>query len=150
MDAKDWILLKALQQDGRLPWAELGRRAGLSAPAAAERVKRLEEEGVIRGFYAEVDPAALGFTLPVLVEVQVKRADYPRFQKAMEALPQVLECWHVTGRAAFMVRAAVANVEGLEALIGKLSAYGETATSLILAQTVNRKAYSKAVSLYRS
>lgn len=141
MDAKDWILLKALQEDARLPWAELGRRAELSAPAAAERVRRLEDAGIIRGYRAEVDPAALGWALPVMIEVQVKRADYSRFHKAVQGLPQVLECHHVTGRAAFAVRAAVESVEGLEALIGKLSAFGETATSLILSTPVRRRVF---------
>ena len=142
MDAKDWILLKALQRDARAAYAELGRLTGLSAPAAAERVRRLEDAGIIRGYHAEVEPAALGLAMPVLIEVQVKRSDYARFHKTVQGLEPVLECHHVTGRAAFVVRAAVGSVEQLEALIGKLSAFGETATSLILSTPVRRRVFA--------
>jgi Lrp/AsnC family leucine-responsive transcriptional regulator len=139
LDRKDWILLELLQADARLPFAELGRRASLSAPAAAERVRRLEDMGLITGYHAAIDPRRLGLAIPVIVEVQVSRADYAKFQKSIRSLPAVTECHHVTGRAAFLLKAAVPSIEALDALIGHLSQFGQTATSLVLSTVLERR-----------
>jgi Lrp/AsnC family leucine-responsive transcriptional regulator len=143
LDEKDWILLELLQEDARTSFAELGRRAGLSAPAAAERVRRFEDLGLITGYHAEVDPKRLGLAIPVMVEVQVSRADYARFQKAVKNLPCVQECQHVTGRAAYALRAVVPAVEDLEGLIGQLSQFGQTTTSLVLSTVLARRIFRR-------
>lgn len=143
LDEKDWILLEAVQADARLPFAQLARDASLSPPAAAERLRRLEDAGIIRGFHAQVDPAALGLAMNVLIDVQVRRDDYAKFQKLVSHLTWVLECHHITGRAAFLVKAAVPDVEGLERLIGVLSQFGETTTSLILSTVVKRREFRR-------
>ena len=139
LDAKDWILLSLVQKNARLSFAELGRTAGLSAPAAAERLRRLEEAGVITGYHASVPAEEMGLELGAFIEVQVRRTDYPRFQKAVEKLQWVLECHHVSGRGSFLVKVAVPNVAGLDLLIGHLSQFGETMTSLILSTVVQRR-----------
>lgn len=139
LDAKDWILLSLVQKNARLSFAELGRTAGLSAPATAERLRRLEEAGVITGYHASVPAEEMGLELGAFIEVQVRRTDYPRFQKAVEKLQWVLECHHVSGRGSFLVKVAVPNVAGLDLLIGHLSQFGETMTSLILSTVVQRR-----------
>ena len=83
--------------------------------------------------------------MPVLIEVQVKRQDYPKFEKAVQAVPWILECHHITGRAAFLLKAAVPSVEGLESLIGHLSQFGDTSTSLVLSTIVRRREFKAAV-----
>jgi Lrp/AsnC family leucine-responsive transcriptional regulator len=139
IDEKDWILLSLLQKNARLSFAELGRKSGLSAPAAAERLRRLEESGMITGYHAAVPPVEMGLDLGAFVEVQVRRADYPRVHKAVERLQWVLECHHVSGRGSFLVKVAVPNVAGLDLLIGHLSQFGETMTSLIMSTVVARR-----------
>jgi Lrp/AsnC family leucine-responsive transcriptional regulator len=139
IDEKDWILLKRLQKDARLSFAALGRAAGLSAPAAAERLRRLEQSGVVAGHHARIRPEELGLDLRAFIEIQVKRPDYARFQKAVEKLQWVLECHHVSGRGSFLMKVAVPNVAGLELLIGHLSAFGDTMTSLILSDVIERR-----------
>ena len=126
-----------------MSFAEIGRRTDLSPPAAAERLRRLEDAGVIVGYHARVNPVRLGLAMPVIVEVQVKRAEYLRFQKAVQKLPWVLECHHITGRAAFLLKAAVPDVASLELLIGHLSQFGDTATSLILSTVVDRREFTQ-------
>jgi Lrp/AsnC family leucine-responsive transcriptional regulator len=143
LDEKDWILLQAVQQDARLSFAELGRRSGLSAPAAAERLRRLEDAGLILGYAARIDHRQLGLSLPVFIEVQVKRTDYPRFQKAVQKLAWVLECHHVAGRSSFFLKVAVPDTQGLELLIGHLSQFGETATTLVLSTVLERREFSR-------
>lgn len=139
LDATDWILLSLLQQRARLSFAELGRRLRLSAPAVAERMKRLEERGVVRAYRAEIDLSALGRQLHVYLRVVVQPKDYSRFKKAVEAMDEIFECHHVTGQESFMLRAAVAAVPALESLIQKLTAYGPTTTSVILSTSLDRR-----------
>jgi len=142
IDDLDWILLQLVQSDARMSFAELGRRAGLSPPAAAERLRRLQDNGVILGYHAQINPERLGLTMMVLIEVIVKRSEYPRFQKAVQKLSWILECHHVTGRASFLLKAAVPDVTGLELLIGHLSQFGDTSTSLVLSTVVSRREFA--------
>jgi Lrp/AsnC family leucine-responsive transcriptional regulator len=136
MDARDWELLKLLQRDGRMSFAELGRRVKLTAPAVTERVRRMEDRGVIRGYRAQVDLAVIGRPLRVILRVQVPPKEYARFGKVVHALEVVEECHHVTGGEAFVLKAAVADVLALEKLIQKLSAFGPTVTSVVLSTTL--------------
>jgi Lrp/AsnC family transcriptional regulator, leucine-responsive regulatory protein len=139
MDKKDWILLEALQQDARLPFAELARRSGLSAPSAAERVRRLQDEGVITGYHAEVDPVKLGRPMQVFIRLSVLNKDYLRFRRFLGGVNEISECHHVSGEEAMVLRAAVPSVKDLEELLRKLSTFGQTATSLILSTFLNRR-----------
>jgi Lrp/AsnC family leucine-responsive transcriptional regulator len=141
MDKKDWVLLEALQRDARVPFAELARQAGMSAPSATERVRRMEDEGVITGYHAEVDPAKLGRPLQVFIRLSVLNKDYSRFRRFLDGAEEIIECHHVSGEEAFVLRAAVASVRDLEELIRKLSAYGQTATSLILSTFLDRRVW---------
>lgn len=142
-DEKDWILLELVQNDARVSFAELGRRAGLSPPAATERLRRLEDAGVILGYHARLSRPHLGLPLLVFIEIQVKRADYLRFQKAVHKLAWILECHHVAGRASFLLKAAVPDTQGLELLIGHLSQFGETTTTLALSAVLERREFSR-------
>jgi Lrp/AsnC family leucine-responsive transcriptional regulator len=139
LDATDLRLLNLLREDARLSFAELGRRLRLSPPAVAERMKRLEERGVVRAYRAEIDLAALGRGLNVYLRVVVQPKDYARFLKTMEALEEILECHHVTGQESFVLRAAVTAVPSLETLIQKLTAFGLTTTSVILSTPLDRR-----------
>jgi Lrp/AsnC family leucine-responsive transcriptional regulator len=132
LDATGLGLLRALQRDARVSFAELGRRLGLSAPAIAERVRNLEDAGILTGYRAEVDRAALGLPLTVFIRLQSPPSNYPKFLHLAQRLDEVLELHHVTGSEAFILKAAVSSVAHLESLIGKLSVFGQTATSLVL------------------
>lgn len=141
MDATDWRLLDLLQKNARLSFAELGRKLRLSAPAVAERMKRLEERSVIRAYRAEVDLSALGLGLHVYLRVVVQPREYTRFKKMVEGMDEIFECHHVTGEESFVIRAAVATVSALEALIQRLTAFGPTTTSVILSTALDRKTF---------
>ena len=141
LDSTDWALLEALQQDARVSFAQMGRQLALSPPAIAERVRRLEDRGLITGYHAAVDPAQLGKHLQVFVQAHVGPKDYAKFKTLVSTLEDVLECYHMTGGEAFLLRAGVASVEDLEELIRKLSGFGETKTSLVLSTTVGRRVF---------
>jgi Lrp/AsnC family leucine-responsive transcriptional regulator len=139
LDATDWTLLNLLREDARLSFAELGRRLRLSAPAVAERMKRLEERGIVLAYRADVDLPSLGRGLQVYLRVVVEPKDYARFNKAVDALDDILECHHVTGVESFVLRAAVSGVPSLDTLIRKLTAFGPTTTSVILSTSLDRR-----------
>jgi len=140
LDALDWGLVEQLQADGRMSWSELGRRVGLSAPAVADRVRRLEETGVITGYRAVVDPTRLGLSLRALVTM--KPADTRQWHLLAEfaqGLPEVLRCHHVTGRECYVLEVAVADVAHLHELLGSLQSHGETTTSVVLHTPVEHR-----------
>jgi Lrp/AsnC family leucine-responsive transcriptional regulator len=131
LDETDHRLLAELQEDARLSLAELGRRVGLSSPAVAERVRRLTDEGVIRGFRADVDPRALGYALSVIVRVRPAPRQLPKVAELARATPEVVECHRITGEDCFFLKAHVRDVQHLEDVIDVFNAYGQTTTSVM-------------------
>ncbi|MBC6941757.1 MAG: Lrp/AsnC family transcriptional regulator [Xanthomonadales bacterium] len=140
LDAIDWQILTALQDDGRLSYTELGRRIGLSTPAAAERVRQLEAAGVIRGYRADVDLARIGRPVLAIVRMSVVGDVFTRVTAAIRASPEVLECHRGTGADSFTIKAAVASIEDLEHLIDRLTPFGTTSTSIVLSSPVPSRA----------
>ena len=143
LDAIAWKILEFLQQNARQPFAELGRKVGLSTPAVAERVRRLEEAGVITGYHAAVDVAKLGVPVHVLVRLTIPGGDLQvsRAVTAIKELSEISRCHRITGAESFVMEAAVVSVRHLEALIDKLSALGATSTSTVLSSPVQRREY---------
>lgn len=139
LDAKGWAILRELQLDARLSFAELGRRVGLSTPAVAERVRNLEAAGIVTGYRAEVDPKKLGRPILALVRLSVVGDVLQRVTALVRAMPEVLECHRGTGEDSFSLKAAVASVAHLEALIDRLTPFGTTSTSLVLSSPVERR-----------
>ncbi len=137
-DAKDIRILAELQKNARQTFAELGRKAGLSLPAAAERVRRLEDSGVILGYRAEVDGGKLGYPIAAFVRLRSVPQDYARFKHAIAGLPEIVECHHVTGEDSFQLKLVAASITHLEELVGKLSAFGQTTTSIVLSTSLSR------------
>ncbi len=147
LDDLDWQLLELLQSEGRLSFSELGRRVSLSAPAVTERVRRLEEKGVITGYSASVDPTKLGLPIEAMVRARVRSLDTPRFRKAILTLPQVLGADHVTGDECWLLRVACRNTRELEELVERMQRYGETTTSLVFSSPVRQRAIGRQVGL---
>jgi Lrp/AsnC family leucine-responsive transcriptional regulator len=137
MDAVDREILSALQEDARISYQNLGRRVGLSANAAADRVRKLRRNGVIRGFTTLIDQAAQdGNGLAVFIDVRLRPdTTDEQFEEAVVRLPNVTEVVHVTGQYDYMVRARVAGASGLDPLIRALkhtAGVAHTSTRLVL------------------
>ena len=130
LDALDHRILAELQADARLTMAELGRRVHLSQPAVTERVRKLEAAGVIGGYRATVNLAALGYGIRALV--RVGRCDYGRMLRLIDALPEVVNAWNITGEDSWMFEIAVVDVAHLDRVVTQLSELSETSTSIIL------------------
>jgi Lrp/AsnC family transcriptional regulator, leucine-responsive regulatory protein len=131
-------ILRILQNEARLPFSRVGARVGLTGPAVAERVKRMEEEGIILGYHAEIAPDLAGFPIRAFIRLKTSPDRYPRVQTVLSAMPEVLECHHVTGEDAFIIRVAASSTEGLEKVIARMSSYGETSTAVVLSTALQR------------
>jgi Lrp/AsnC family leucine-responsive transcriptional regulator len=140
LDGVDLRILTELQTDARISLAELGRRVGLSAPAVADRVQRLEDTGVITGYRAEVDPEAIGFPVTVMVRINPAVRELPRIAKIAEEIPEIVECYRITGDDCFYLIAHLRDVERLEPILDRFAPYGRTTTSLVHAAIVPRRA----------
>lgn len=120
MDSIDSMLIDQLQEHGRESWARLGAAANLTGPAVAERVRRLEDDGVIRGYCALVNPEALGANLTAFVAVTLEGADHrAAFLARVEALGEVQECHHVTGDDDYLLKVRCRNTRDLDRLISR-------------------------------
>ncbi len=132
-------ILQALATEGRLPFAELGRKVGLSPSAAAERVRHLESLGVIRGYRAEIDLQALGYVVTAFVRLTCEGNRYRQFLKFLPTLNAVHECHHLTGGDAFLLKVMLSSMSDLEALIESLLPYGSPTTSMVLSTPLERQ-----------
>jgi Lrp/AsnC family transcriptional regulator, leucine-responsive regulatory protein len=135
-DVTNRRILAELQTDGRLSLAELGRRVGLSPPAVAERVQRLERDGVITGYHARVDPRALGYALTSVIRIRPAPRQIPKVAELARATPEIVECHRITGEDCFFMKATVRDVEHLEELIDRFVVYGQTTTSIVQSSPV--------------
>jgi Lrp/AsnC family leucine-responsive transcriptional regulator len=132
MDKYDKKILSALHENARISYAELARRVNLSAPAVADRVEKLEQAGVITGYHARINPARIGYPIQCLIELTVKHQDYFNVLEKMCTMPEVIECFSVTGTSGLMLKVAVDTMPSLQALIARLMQYGDTKTSIVI------------------
>lgn len=138
MDAYNLKILKELQVNGRTSFAEIGRKIGLSAPSVAERVQKLEDEGVIEGYAAKLNFEKLGFGLNAIIELDVSYVQFKKLLSEIGGFPEIYEFLKVTGKNSVILKAVARNNAGLENLINRLSALGQPQTSIILSSYVNR------------
>ncbi|HCN46438.1 MAG TPA: AsnC family transcriptional regulator [Pseudomonas sp.] len=145
MDDIDWKILGRLQGNGRMTYTELARHVHLSVPAVTERVKRLEEEGVIEGYAARVNPVAAGYQVGAMLAMTVPQPAKAKFLKLLQSIPEVLECHHITGADSYIFRVVAASMSDLERLIEKINLYGETRTSIVMSTPIPPRALERPV-----
>ena len=136
LDALDYKILAELQANGRIAFAELGRRIGLSTPAVTERVRRMEDAEVIERYIAVVNPAKVGLPLRAFIKITVQGDRLPHFNRVAQRVPEVRECHRVTGTESYILQVAVCDLPHLETVIDSLSPYVATNTSLVLTSPV--------------
>jgi Lrp/AsnC family leucine-responsive transcriptional regulator len=131
LDQVNRDILRELHADARLPMAELGRRVGLSPPAVAERVQRLEAAGVIAGYRAEIDPKAIGYPVSAVVRIRPIAAQLRTIADLARKSPEVVECYRITGEDCFLMRLELRSLDDLEEILDRFVPLGQTTTSLI-------------------
>jgi Lrp/AsnC family leucine-responsive transcriptional regulator len=136
IDAVNLRILEELQRDPRLTMSELGRRVGMSSPAVTERVRRLEEAGVIRGYRLELNPAALGLPITAFIRIRPSPGQLSKIAELARQIPEVVECHRITGEDCFIIKALIPAIDQLDRLLDCFLLYGSTTTSLIQSSPV--------------
>jgi Lrp/AsnC family transcriptional regulator, leucine-responsive regulatory protein len=140
LDEINLRLLSELQADARVSLAELGRRVGLSSPAVAERVARLEQEQVILGYHARLDPRALGLALSAVIRAKPSPRQLHQVGELAKKTPEVVDCRRITGEDCYIMTVHVRSVEHLEEVIDRFAMHGQTTTSIIQSAPVPGRA----------
>jgi Lrp/AsnC family leucine-responsive transcriptional regulator len=131
VDPTDWRLLEELQRDGRASFADLARVVAMSPSAVAERVRRLEETGVIAGYRAVVDPERVGLQVMAMVRLRYPTGNYRPFHALLESTPEIIEAHHVTGEDCFVLKVLTRSMRHLEEVTGRISGLGAVTTSVV-------------------
>ncbi len=139
LDSIDRKIVGALAANARLSYAELGRKAGLSPSAVAERVRRLEADKIILGYRALLDEKTFGYSVIAFIRLTCDNTHYRPFLKFLPTIDAVQECHHITGGEAFLIKVTVESVDQLEALIERLLPYGMPTTSMVLSTPIYRQ-----------
>lgn len=136
IDGKSWKILEAIQADGRISLTELAAKVALSVPATSERLKRLEEAGVVRGYRAEVDAEAVGYGVMALIGITTAQPDKARLLAQLQTMPEVRECLHVTGQDSYVLRVVATSIRHLEQFVGQINRFGETRTAIVMSTPI--------------
>ncbi|MEM1144887.1 MAG: Lrp/AsnC family transcriptional regulator [Pseudomonadota bacterium] len=139
VDATDAKIIRELCADARIPRAELSRRVGLSAPSVADRVRRLEDAGVIVGYGARIDPSRLGYGLTLLIRARPLPGNLNKMIKAMRETPQIVSCERVSGEDCFVARAHVRDVAEMEEVIDRIVPFGATNSSVVQSAPIEER-----------
>lgn len=139
MDITDHKILEFLQKDGRISMKDLGKIVGLTSPAVSERVKRLEEAGVIEGYKAIVNPDALGRVIKAFIHISLPNNKYKIFIEEARQDPRIVECHHITGDDCSVLKVIVKDMYELENVIDSIKTIGSTKTSVILSTPIHAK-----------
>ena len=132
LDPTDVAMIEVLQEEGRVSVSELGRKVGLSQPATSERLRRLEERGIIAGYAARIDPAAVGLNMMAVIRLRTTHEFIRPCLKQFAAMPQVIEVLRLTGEDCFLLKVIVPTPHDLESIVDSVAKYGSVATSLVL------------------
>ncbi len=144
IDKLNWLILEALQNNARMPLTEISKKVGLSSPSIAERIQKMEDLGIIKGYRATLDMEALGYLLGVYISIKIRFGRVQHFEEFIKTVPEICECHKLTGHDCMLMKGYVKNPKHLEDLNGRLGDYGELTTSLILTSIVENKVYDSA------
>lgn len=139
MDITDHKIIDILQKDGRVSMKDLGKIVGLTSPAVSERVKRLEESGIIEGYKAIVNPDALGRVIKAFIHISLPNDKYKPFIEEARQDPRIIECHHITGEDCSVLKVIVKDMYELENVIDSIKSIGSTKTSVILSTPIQAK-----------
>lgn len=139
MDITDYKIIEILQEDGRISMKDLGKIVGLTSPAVSERVKRLEESGIIQGYKAIVNPDKLGRVIKSFINISLPSENYSSFIEYAKDDNRIVECHHITGEDCLLLKVIVRDMYELEKVIDKIKQVGRTKTSVILSTIIESK-----------
>jgi Lrp/AsnC family leucine-responsive transcriptional regulator len=137
IDNLNWKILKCLQNNARQSNAEIGRQVGISSPAVSERIKKLEDAGIIRGYHTHIAPIEVGYQLKAIITLRAFMGMLKPFLEKVKTYDEVLNCYRITGNENIVMEVVLKNQKHLEAFIDQLIVYGETKTQIVLSHVVS-------------
>ena len=140
VDRTDWALLAELQRDGRASFADLARAVSMSPSAVTERVRRLEESGVIAGYRATVSPERVGLDVMAFVRLRYPTGNYRPFHALLDTTPEIIEAHHVTGEDCFVLKVVARSMRHLEEVNGRIAGLGSVTTSVVYSSPLTGRA----------
>tara|TARA_R110000787_G_scaffold81036_2_gene175877 strand:+ start:36591 stop:37046 length:456 start_codon:yes stop_codon:yes gene_type:complete len=143
MDALNWKILKCLQENARQPNAEIGRVVGISSPAVSERIRKMEDVGIINGYKTIVSPYEVGYQLKAIITIRAFMGKLKPFLEKVKSFDEVLNCYRITGNENIVMEVMLKNQKHLEQFIDQLISYGETKTQIVLSNIIENGAITK-------
>lgn len=140
IDSLNWNILNCLQENARMSNAEIGRRVGISSPAVNERVKKMEDAGIVNGYKTIVSPFETGYQLKAIITLRAFMGKLKPFLEKVKTYDEVLDCYRITGNENIVMVVVLKNQKHLESFIDQLISYGETKTQIVLSHVVANKA----------
>lgn len=131
-------ILSVLQKNARMPLSRIGKKVGLSAPAVAERMRKLEEAGIIRGYHAKIDPEAVGRSVSAFIVLTTDPRNYKAAKSLASDMPEITTCHCISGDASFIIHVQVEDLPALDSVVERLSPIGQTQTSIVLSTSVDK------------
>jgi Lrp/AsnC family leucine-responsive transcriptional regulator len=145
LDSLNWKILDCLQQNARATNTEIGRRVGISSPAVSERIKKMEDSGVINSYKTIVSPFETGYQLKAIITLRAFMGKLRPFLEKVKTYDEVLNCYRITGNENFVMEVILKNQKHLEQFIDQLISYGETKTQIVLSHVVKQRAIKEAI-----
>ncbi|MDD7884950.1 Lrp/AsnC family transcriptional regulator [Flavivirga sp. 57AJ16] len=139
IDSLNWKILRCLQENARLSNAEIGRRVGVSSPAVSERIKKMEDLGVIEGHKTIVSPLEVGYQLKAIITLRAFMGKLKPFLEKVKAYDEVVNCYRITGDENIVMEVVLKNQKHMESFIDQLIVYGESKTHIVLSDVVKQK-----------
>ncbi|APU69039.1 Lrp/AsnC family transcriptional regulator [Christiangramia flava] len=145
MDQINWGILQELQKNARIPFAEIGRKVGLTSPAVAERVKKMEDTGIINGYYTSINHQKTGYHLKAIITLRAFTGRLKAFLETVKTFEEIKNCYRITGNENIIMEVVLHDQEHLEKLIDRLITYGETRTHIVLSEVIKNSPVKKRI-----
>lgn len=142
IDELNWSILVALQKNARISIKEIAKEVGMSSPAVSERIQKMEDFGIIKGYYTKIDLEQIGYPLCVVISIKIRFGQVERFIAYIKTVPEIAECIKLTGEDCMQMKGFVKNPKHLEELNSRLVKYGELKTSLVLSEIIENKIHN--------
>ncbi|MGB3344933.1 MAG: Lrp/AsnC family transcriptional regulator [Aequorivita sp.] len=136
IDPLNWKILDCLQRNARQPNTEIGRRVGISSPAVSERIKKMEDSGIIDSYFTVVSPFEAGYQFKAIITLRAFMGKLKPFLEIVKTFDEVLNCYRITGNENIVMEVVLKNQKHLESFIDQLIVYGETKTQIVLSHVV--------------
>jgi len=139
LDDLNWKILKCLQENSRQSNSEIGRQVGITSPAVSERIKKMEDAGIIQSYDTSISPYEIGYQLKAIITLRAFMGMLKPFMEKVKTYDEVLNCYRITGNENFVMEVVLKNQKHLESFIDQLIVYGETKTQIVLSKVVRNK-----------